>query len=415
LTRLLKFLKGYVVIRLTGYSPERFLNLCSHHQITLWGLQSVGDSYEMCLSIRSFKKLRPLLRKTRTRMVILEKHGLPFLLHRYRNRKLFAAGAIAAGVLLYVLSLFIWNIHVDGNTGLSDQAILSYLEEEQIVHGMKKSEVHGEEIEALLREHFPDITWVSAEVKGTRLLLHIRENENAEEIALDEEEPADLIATKSGTVVNLIVRSGTPAVLNGAQVEEGDLLVASRVEVLNDDGEVADVSYVHADADLMIRYEETYDASFPMNYEKKVYTGRSRTSYYLVFGKKRLKWALPGRKFSESAQADRITSEIQAKLTENFYLPLSFGKNTEQEYEPEEAVYTKKEAAAKAKEELSLFFEKLSIKGLQIIENNVKIEISGELCRAHGTLVVEERAMQEQSPEILLPEQEDTDEERDQT
>jgi similar to stage IV sporulation protein len=404
-----------VVIRLTGYSPERFLNLCSHHQITLWGLQSLDDGYEMCLSIHSFKKLRPLLRKTRTRMVILEKHGLPFLLHRYRNRKLFAAGAIAAGVLLYGLSLFIWNIHLDGNTGISDQTILSYLEEEGIVHGMKKSEVHGEEIESMLREHFPGITWVSAEVKGTRLLLHIRENENAEESGLKEEEPADLVASKSGMVVNLIVRSGTPAVLDGANVEKGDLLVASRVEVLNDDGEVADVSYVHADADLMIRYEESYDVSFSMEYEKKVYTGKKRTSFYLVLGTKRLDWTLPGTKFSTSSEMDRLTSETQAKLTENFYLPLVFGKNTEQEYIPEKAIYTEEEAKSKANEELSLFFEKLRIKGLQIIENNVKIETNGEICRLHGTLVIEERAVQEQSPEILLPEQEDTDEERDQT
>ena len=54
LTKLLKFLKGYVVIRLTGYSPERFLNLCSHHGIILWGLRSVGTEYEMCISISGF-------------------------------------------------------------------------------------------------------------------------------------------------------------------------------------------------------------------------------------------------------------------------------------------------------------------------------------------------------------------------
>ena len=82
LTRLLKFLKGYVVIRLSGYSPERFLNLCSHHHIILWGLRSVGTDYEMCISISGFRRLRPLVHKTRTRAVILERHGLPFVLYR---------------------------------------------------------------------------------------------------------------------------------------------------------------------------------------------------------------------------------------------------------------------------------------------------------------------------------------------
>lgn len=103
MTNILKFIKGYVVIRLGGYAPERFLNLCSHHHIILWGMRSVGTEYEMCVSIGGFRRLRPLVRKTRTKVVILERHGLPFILHRYRNRKLFAAGAVAGAVLLYVI------------------------------------------------------------------------------------------------------------------------------------------------------------------------------------------------------------------------------------------------------------------------------------------------------------------------
>ena len=182
LTRLLKFLKGYVVIRLSGYSPERFLNLCSHHHIILWGLRSVGTDYEMCISISGFRRLRPLVHKTRTRAVILERHGLPFILYRYRKRKLFAGGALLCMALLYVLSLFIWNIHVEGNYSLSDEVILAWLESTGIVHGMAKRNVHGEEIEAGLREHFPEITWTSAEVKGTRLIIHVRSEEHTSEL-----------------------------------------------------------------------------------------------------------------------------------------------------------------------------------------------------------------------------------------
>jgi len=44
--RILRFLRGYVKIRIKGYSPERFLNLCSHHQIDIWGLQPCKNSCE---------------------------------------------------------------------------------------------------------------------------------------------------------------------------------------------------------------------------------------------------------------------------------------------------------------------------------------------------------------------------------
>lgn len=409
---LLKFLKGYVVIRLSGYSPERFLNLCSYHQIVLWGLRSTGTEYEMCISISGFKKLRPLIHKTRTKVVILERHGLPFILHRYRSRKLFAAGALGGMVLLYVLSLFIWNIHVEGNYSLSDQVILDYLESQQIIHGMKKSKIHGEEIEAKLREHFPEITWTSAEVKGTRLIIHIQENEDSVSEQIPEDEPADLAASKSGTVVSMIVRSGTPAAVEGMEVQAGDILVKSRVEILDDSGETANVYYVHADADIRIQRRERYEDSFDMKYMKKVYTGRKQSSLYLILGNHRFDLKLPDKGFEQS---DSMTSELPLKITENFYLPVVFGKDTVQEYVQQDAVYSSDEAVAKAKENLSLFFEKLSIKGLQIIENNVKIEINGDICTASGYYLVEESAVQERTPEIVLPTQEESDEEREQT
>jgi hypothetical protein len=102
------------------------------------------------MSIAAFRKVRPLVRKTQTKVVILERHGLPFLLWKYRRRKLFAAGAFFCIVLLYVMSLFIWNIHIEGNESLSTQVVLSYLQEEGITHGMLKRQIHGEELEKKL-------------------------------------------------------------------------------------------------------------------------------------------------------------------------------------------------------------------------------------------------------------------------
>ena len=66
---------------------------------------------------------------------------------------------------------------------------------------------------------------------------------------------------------------------------------------------------------------------------------------------------------------------------------------------------------AKAQEELSLFFEKLRIKGLQIIENHVMIEINGKNCTASGTYVTEEESVREEIPEIVLQKQNDQEEE----
>ncbi|MDE8722414.1 sporulation protein YqfD, partial [Alistipes putredinis] len=37
LLKIIRYIKGYIRIRVIGYSAERFLNACSHKGIFLWG------------------------------------------------------------------------------------------------------------------------------------------------------------------------------------------------------------------------------------------------------------------------------------------------------------------------------------------------------------------------------------------
>lgn len=39
------FFQGYLYIYLSGYSPERFLNLCGRKNIVLWDLQWEQEGY----------------------------------------------------------------------------------------------------------------------------------------------------------------------------------------------------------------------------------------------------------------------------------------------------------------------------------------------------------------------------------
>ena len=38
------YLFGYLSIEMTGFSPERFLNMCSVHEIELWEVINAGHS-----------------------------------------------------------------------------------------------------------------------------------------------------------------------------------------------------------------------------------------------------------------------------------------------------------------------------------------------------------------------------------
>ena len=67
LEHILNTLKGYLKIRIIGYSPERFLNLCKNKEIRIWDLEAKGNDYEMLISVKDFLKLKPLLKKTQTK------------------------------------------------------------------------------------------------------------------------------------------------------------------------------------------------------------------------------------------------------------------------------------------------------------------------------------------------------------
>ena len=109
---MIRFLRGYIKIRVSGYSPERFLNACSHKGICLWGLKPVRGAYEMYTDARSLKKMKAVLKKTGTKAEITGRYGLPFFLHRYRKRKVFFAGIFFCAALIYIFSLFIWEIDI---------------------------------------------------------------------------------------------------------------------------------------------------------------------------------------------------------------------------------------------------------------------------------------------------------------
>ena len=401
-----RYLRGYVRIRLGGYSPERFLNLCKVRGIEIWDLKSSGLTYEMNLSIRDFRKLRLLRKKARAHVVITERHGLPFFLYRHRNRKMFPVGILLCAAFLYVMSLYIWNIHIEGNYSRTTDVILDYLETEHVVHGMKKSQVDCKEIQSMLRLEFPDIIWVSAEVKGTRLIIRVRENmdtETAEE-ETPQEEASDLAASRSGIITSILVRSGKACVQAGDQVEQGTILVTGRLDIMSDYGEVTGYRYTSADADVYARTEYEYYDEFLLSHEVRHFTGKKRYGLSVRLGNRQLSL----EKKPGFAEYTVLNTEYPLRLTENFYLPVSFGTICYEEYETYQENYTTEEARLLAETNLNEFQENLMEKGVQIVENNVTIEVNGNLCRASGTIAALEEISESVPTEILEePAQED--------
>ncbi len=380
---------GYVRVRLTGRSPERFFNLCRSSKILLWNIACEKEEYRFFLLLPDFYRIRPFARKAGVRVRIQEKLGLPFFLYRNRKRKLFAVGAASFFLLLFVLSRFIWNISFSGNLLFTDDMLTGQLREIGVCYGMPKRGVDCDRIEEELRSRCSRIVWVSAHVSGTRLQIRIRENETADGIPLREESPRNLVAETAGTVVSILVRAGKAAVQPGDEVEKGQILVEGMLPVTNDSGEVERTLFVRADADIRLRTTKIYREWVPHFQTVRSYTGKKQRGFRLRAGAVDI-LAMPPLAGKRNWDLTGVSRQIV--LFGDFFLPVWTEAITAREYEKVERKRTKTELNDLTKAVHERKLQKLTEKGVQIIENDVKILDNSNGWIICGSMTVEEEA-----------------------
>ncbi len=380
----MKYVRGYVYVQLTGYAPERFLNLCGSRDILIWNLTPYGEGYRFCISVEGFRSLKPILKKTRTKIRIIRRCGMPFHAHRYRKRKVFAVGIFLFSALLYYMSGFIWNIEVNGNSYLSEEVILDFLKEEGSSFGAKKTRVDCARLEEALRSRYSEVIWTSVKIYGTKMTVDIQENLLPEEDYQKKEDTVcDIIASKDGVIQDIVTRSGTPLVAAGDEVKAGDILVSGSLEIRNDSGEVSGYLYESADADITAEVSYSYEDVIEADYIDETPTGNTKTDYSIrIFGA-----AFANPFFKHGFEHCSVVSDTsQLRFTDNFYLPVSLTRKTYQEYQKTKKTHSEKEIRQIATKNLRNYLADLEEKGIQIIGKNVMIVKKNNKYVAGGTI-----------------------------
>ena len=384
--KILCFLNGYVEVLICGGQTERFFNLCMARGIVVRNLRQNKDKSFTCIfSVNHFFLLGPIRRKTKVRIHILEKQGLPFWVEKGVKRKAFFLGFFLCGMLLLMLSGRIWNIHIEGNVRNSTGEILDFLDKQDINHGMSKKKINCSEVAAAVRKNFPEITWVSARIEGTRLILNIQEGIIPQKTNSNTS-PCNLLADKDGVITDMIVRRGIPVKKPGDSCKKGELLVSGELHIMNDSQEVLRKEYVHADADIFISRQISYYQEFPLKYRTEIPAGKKKKEMYFRFGH----WYLGLYPALHTGQK-RITEEIPLRITENFILPVWIGWTETTDYTVKEETYTRKEAEKEAVRRFHQYEKKLLQNGIKISENHITTRLTESLCITGGTLLIIEQ------------------------
>lgn len=124
------FFAGYVNLAIEGFFVERFINICRSKNIILQDLHRENSSYIKVKILKSdFKEIRHIAKKTKCKVKIEKKSGIPFLVNKYRKRKIFAVATLVIAIFIFALTKFIWNIEVLGNDNISEQEIINLIGE----------------------------------------------------------------------------------------------------------------------------------------------------------------------------------------------------------------------------------------------------------------------------------------------
>ena len=381
-------LRGFVRIRVSGLAVERFINLCGRRNILLWDVERKEEYWEMCISVNAFRMLRPIVRKTGTKVVITQKCGLPFFVHKLGARKIFLAGFLFCFILLYGSANFVWKIEISGNYKITEEQLLDFLAEKNVEIGARKKHIDIEQLEKDIRMEFAEITWTSGRLDGTVFYLDIKENDG---ITVENQETKgsyDLLSTVDGEIYSMVVRAGVPKVKQGDLVTKDMVLVEGKVPVYNDDGTIREYLYRKADADILIKHTIDYEYSIPDKHIEKVYTGRTRGYFFLRLGSK--EFTFHGAK--PFCMYDSVRQETTPAFMENLDVPVSWGKFTYREYLNTECLYSEEEAVELLKVNLLQFLAGLEEKGVQIIEKDVTIVKNTDTYQIAGEIIVAEPA-----------------------
>lgn len=338
------YIFGIVDITVEGFFIERFINICRNENIILWNSTvEKGTILRARINKADFKRIRHVAKKTSCRVALNGKKGLPFVIKKYKKRKIFAIAICVIAIFCFCITRFIWNIEIVGLQNISKEEILSELTEYGIKEGRLKKGLDIEKIKNEMRLARNDLAWIGIDIKGTNVIVTVVESIQEPEI-IDENTPCNIVADKSGTISKMVVRNGTPRVNVGDEVSVGDLLVEGVME-----GKYTGIRQVNSDADIYVvsYYEKEKKEAFIQQNEERTGNQENYVEIYINNFKIFFNKGVP--KFEN---CDTIRTYKKVKLFSDYYIPIEIVKITNFELEKSYKTYTEEELTEKLTEKL---------------------------------------------------------------
>lgn len=330
------YIIGYVRISVEGYYIERFINICRNNKITIWNLKRDKNvKLDLNIGVHDIKKIAKIAKKTKCKMKIKNKKGLPFIFNKYKKRKIFLIALILIIILLGIASNFVWNVEIIEENNQKIDNIYEDIADTGLVFGKLKSQINTKEIINKVRLKRDDIAWMGIELKGTNAIVRVVKSTSKPEI-IDDSDYCSIVSDKIGVITKINAQNGTIASKVGDTVNIGTTLINGWME-----GKYTGIRYVHAKGDIEAKVWHTKSRKIMYRNIEKNETGKCENKYKIKINNFEINFS---KRLSKFQIYDTIDIENKFKIASDFYLPVSLIKTVNKELKEEERVYTVEEA-----------------------------------------------------------------------
>ena len=360
----------------------RLMNICSYKGILTWrNRKKKTDGFYIYSSDRDEVKL--VAEKYSLDVKLNEVNSLRRILTLYKKRLSFLAGLFICGLLIYIESLYVWRIDVDGCNDLTPEEVICVMENKYPCYGKKKKDIDLEALKNVIEDNFEGVCWVSCSISGTHLTVNLRESADVFNRSKPTD-PCNVVAAMDCTIYSIVTSAGTPVVMAGDDVKKGDILISGAVNILNDDSEVVETKMVPADGEVFgvcdIPYSDSVDSSQCI----KVPKNRELSGIKIRLGTKVIS---PYNKKAKKTDSD-LEQEEYCLHFGNFYLPVSVAIEHYQYYDLKNEQLDESAVKQRLQEHIQTYIGKMQEKGVQIVQKNVIITNGNAGMKADGKITV---------------------------
>lgn len=326
ISKLWKFLNGYVIISIKGYNIEKLINKANQNNLKIYSVKKDKNLATLTISPKDFKGFKKLSRKYKCKIKIINKNGFFRVLLFFRNNIFYIVGIFVALLFIFFMSQRIWIIDISGNSNISNKNILKFCSENSLYLGCNKNKIDGKKLSENLKIKYNTISWINISVKGSTAIIKLSEDKPINKIE-KMDKPCDVVASSNCKILSIVTNKGTPMVKKGDTVLAGDVLISSMlVPSGQEENPVND--FVSAKGDIKGLVQRNYSFTIPFNISEKAYTNNIKKEYSIKIFSKEFQL----NKIKLYDKFDKNENIVQLKLGESCPLPFFIKTQIYREY-----------------------------------------------------------------------------------